>query len=667
MLHAALAFLPVALTFPENPNSIDSPLAWHPLSTGIGKLPPGSLRAWWDASKLNANDVYWGDPYIPDSSFSCGGQIQYLGSGVAGGNILTVDSQTYSPLLNNLFLTGVARPGILFQFEGDLNRTVYEIVSGVDANGLVIATNFTTDTNRFVVKPEFSSTYSGRKILVAQLQRWPDESGNREHMGYWPLAGIRSPGIFVLDSNSGQLFHDGYIAHYGSGNQMLSGITAGEFLSLGHSSSVRGAVIVHELIIGKGPLDSNTRLELEGYLAWKWGVSEKLAMSHPYAQAPVQSSWNPLELGNDLWIWLDANSRDSVFSDVGCATLAADNGIVSCWKDLSHYQRHLYQGNDFSIVLGQWQNKPGVVLNYDSVKGPTSLTTAAAATWLNNQNYFVAMVTRKLEKEYTKNYAWGPLYIGNKTFFPFHGNVCIGVSGAFNNPTIQTQYTAQKTTLVLQGNVRNKPFYKPYFNSAIKSSLTTRSAPMYLHEQPYLLAMVADFLETPNIASGYSPILFGTLIPAGNYDINSYFNHYLGFGASSLIEGKLMLDQGWHGLPYDINLDTQLNVYLVWRKESDKTPLVTVNGLPISPFIAGGTNGFLKVSSHQLSMLAMGDYQIGNRPNRFSGSIYEAMVLTGPNIKYGHQRLIEGYLAWKWGLQHKLPRRHSYRHVPPAR
>jgi hypothetical protein len=95
MLHAALAFLPVALTFPENPNSIDSPLAWHPLSTGIGKLPPGSLRAWWDASKLNANDVYWGYPSLTDAH-PCLGHAQYLGNGTQNQNILTI----YNPPLS---------------------------------------------------------------------------------------------------------------------------------------------------------------------------------------------------------------------------------------------------------------------------------------------------------------------------------------------------------------------------------------------------------------------------------------------------------------------------------------------------------------------------------------------------------------------------------------
>jgi hypothetical protein len=219
----------------------------------------------------------------------------------------------------------------------------------------------------------------------------------------------------------------------------------------------------------------------------------------------------------------------------------------------------------------------------------------------------------------------------------------------------------------VQDEVRNKPFYKPYFNSAIKSSLTTRSAPTYLHEQPYLLAMVADFSSPPVVVNERGPVLLGTVIPNGTWDATIYTNHYLGFGvAHYYAPGKLMIDQGWQGHLYDINPTMEPTVYLVWRKEGDKEPLVTINGKPIPLLARDGPTGYFQVSNSTLSMLSMGDWYMGNN-HRFSGSIYEAMVITGPNIKYGHQRLIEGYLAWKWGLQHKLPRSHSYRRVPPAR
>jgi hypothetical protein len=137
----------LALTFPENPNSIDSPLAWNPLSTGIGKLPPGSLRGWWDASKLNANDVYWGYPSMTDlsSPVPCWGHWLYRGNGAQNQNILTLDSS---------FLNGAAQPGLLLKIEGE--ATIYQVVSVLNANTLIVS-------------PHFTSSFTNQPILVAQL------------------------------------------------------------------------------------------------------------------------------------------------------------------------------------------------------------------------------------------------------------------------------------------------------------------------------------------------------------------------------------------------------------------------------------------------------------------------------------------------------------------
>jgi hypothetical protein len=650
MLHALVAFLPVALTFPENPNSIDSPLAWNPLSTGIGKLPPNSLRAWWDASKLNANDIYWGYPSLPLSG--CGDEFIYTASGTQGGNIITVTN-------SNNFLNGGNSPGLLLQIETDPGKQTYEVVSVLNSN-------------TFTVKPALTTTFSNQALYVAQLLKWPDASGNREHMGFWSVADTYTPSIYIYEHISTRIYRDGYIYHYGH-NLASHSINANQELQLGDNFSAKQGVRINEVMIAKQGLDSNTRIEIEGYLAWKWQIQNNLPKEHPYSHTPPPSGWSPIELGNNLVVWLDAQNSNSLFTGIDCNNLAQTNDTIGCWRDLSPLKKRFTPVDSQISYSPTLKHQTGLAgLKFDISNNLRSNIEPLGLQ--NDSNFFIAIVTHKEAKTGNIGSLAGPIRfreIGtnqDRMRFPFPYSTCIGISARGND--LATNYFHQRSTLVLQGNVRNQPFYKPYFHSNIKSSLTTRSAPTYLHEQPYLLAMVADFSSPPVVVNDRGPILLGTLIPKGTWDFTIYLNHYLGFGASSTssVAGKLMLDQGWNGLDYDINLDTQLNVYLLWRKESNKIPLATVNGLPVSGIAGttGGTNGFLRVSTHQLSMLAMGDYQIGGM-HRFSGSIYEAMVLTGPNIKYGHQRLIEGYLAWKWGLQHKLPRRHSYRRVPPAR
>jgi hypothetical protein len=49
----------------------------------------------------------------------------------------------------------------------------------------------------------------------------------------------------------------------------------------------------------------------------------------------------------------------------------------------------------------------------------------------------------------------------------------------------------------------------------------------------------------------------------------------------------------------------------------------------------------------------------------FIGDIAEVLLYSTKPTPY-EQSLIEGYLAWKWGLVSKLPSGHPYKSAPPA-
>jgi hypothetical protein len=299
---------------------------------------------------------------------------------------------------------------------------------------------------------------------------------------------------------------------------------------------------------------------------------------------------------------------------------------------------------------------------------------------MNNQNLFIAMVLdRKAASGLKRRAEGGALRIDGGFAFPLPFNSCIGSSvdanlSYTNVSPGHTPYFFQRSTLVLQGNVRNRPFYQPYIHSKIGSSLTTRSAPTYLHEQPYLFAFVADFTHIfSDLKYWYIPTWFGIVHPGYYYNESEYTHRLFVLGMMPHFPGKFIVDHGWGGTAaydYDIPLNSKA-VYLVWRKNKTAPPMATINGKLQEIYAANPSTGqfyqdYLKVFTDRINMLAMGDHHYGGM-QRSAGSIYEAMVLTWPKIQYGHQRLIEGYLAWKWGLQHLLPRSHSYRRVPPAR
>jgi hypothetical protein len=418
MLQALVAFLPVALTFPENPNSIDSPLAWHPLSTGIGKLPPGSLRAWWDASKLNANDIYWGYPNLAHNDL-CGTQYGYSGSSAENSNVMTINGSQ--------FLRGAAYPGLLFKLEGDTNDTLYRIDSILNSN-------------TFIIAPSMHPPFINSRLYVAQLVRWPDASGNREDMGFWAVGDTYTPGIYILDGVSGAVYRDGHIYHYGNGAQRFVSLTPNDTLGLGYRnySGFREAVTIHEMFIGLGDLNHHLRQNIEGYLAWKWQIADRLPKQHLYASSLPSNIWSPAQLGNDLQLWLDANHSSSLFSDNDCMTTAEPNSTVGCWKDLSPYQRNLYQSefgiNSEQVAYRVHQGLAGVSLQPMSPNRAKSMSTQEGAMWLNEQNFFLVIVAQKEARPYYSRYVGGPVEIGSKRFFPFIHNLCIGTETVENNP-----------------------------------------------------------------------------------------------------------------------------------------------------------------------------------------------------------------------------------------
>ena len=81
-----------------------------------------------------------------------------------------------------------------------------------------------------------------------------------------------------------------------------------------------------ELIVYDGTLSVPTAQQLEGYLAWKWGVPRSLPTTHPYYNAlPSTPLFNPAQLSG-LTLWLDAADR---------TTLTLSGSSVTAWNDKS--------------------------------------------------------------------------------------------------------------------------------------------------------------------------------------------------------------------------------------------------------------------------------------------------------------------------------------------
>jgi hypothetical protein len=91
-----------------------------------------------------------------------------------------------------------------------------------------------------------------------------------------------------------------------------------------------------EIILYSSTLTNFSRLQMEGYLSWKWGLQSNLYLGHPfrYAAPTTQSTnFNPTML-NNLTLWLDA-ADSNAFSLSGSS--------VATWFDKSPYRNDVSQ------------------------------------------------------------------------------------------------------------------------------------------------------------------------------------------------------------------------------------------------------------------------------------------------------------------------------------
>jgi hypothetical protein len=142
--------------------------------------------------------------------------------------------------------------------------------------------------------------------------------------------------IAVISSGNQQIFKNGSLQS--SDTENLSGatsdpLTIGRFPA-GLSEYYQGDL--GEMIVYSGVLNTTQRQQVEGYLAWKWGMVGTLPNGHPYKDPPLapfsyavrqatQRYWSPLTLPA-LTLWLDAADP---------ATVALSGVNVTQWRDKS--------------------------------------------------------------------------------------------------------------------------------------------------------------------------------------------------------------------------------------------------------------------------------------------------------------------------------------------
>ena len=253
------------------------------------------------------------------------------------------------------------------------------------------------------------------------------------------IDGVWDLDVFVGDSALNYTFRQwgtGY-ATYSGGGQGYQGISLNVGYNWGNSTAQ-----MQELFVFNCNISSNSILQVEGYLAWKYGLQANLSNGHPYKTSNPNGSVNQTILasaafvpgGNSLllaeptairvflqatsysgsgtWNDLSTNARNAFLENGTIAKNARGNGIIlngstnwqfpnvgvgnawtvgfwyynlGAWSGLAQIVCQMYAGGSMAINIGQWNiMAPSFYgLNEGPVTPYTSYTTWThfTATW----------------------------------------------------------------------------------------------------------------------------------------------------------------------------------------------------------------------------------------------------------------------------------------------
>lgn len=521
-----------------------------------------------------------------------------------------------------------------------------------------------------------------------------------------------------------------------------------------------------EYLFYKASLTTSQRQQIEGYLAWKWGLQSNLTTGHPFKPNPTAMRiFQPVDISGCA-LWLDA-------ADLNTFTPASPtNGTaISQWNDKSGNGRHatqstsgnrpVYSSSDISVDTTtnprffDMTNMPSAPYDIFVVARPVS-TTTDSRTLFRTATADPGMNPITLEAGSTRlgyytsttfaqfgTYTWAA---STRNLLFARMNSTKTMNASLNGDISLTANTAAGTAsdiilymgaLVLSGtvsqqwgNINEVIFYTTPLSTSerqqvegylaakwgLSSSLPT-TQPYYLlralpstplftptsisncglwldgldpnndNTLPTIGSSVATWFDksgsgsnasatlgtTPTFASG-GGITFSSGAYTTNYSASLTNESLFVVHNYTSTTGQLMLvaTNLLGGRALDINADTrqlESSVYFVGFGAQSPANTTNSNVVALAEMITTSSNmaiwynGTSYGTPTSQTFTAGRTSIIGGASNvtgqYFIGNMYEVIGYTRA-ISASERQQVEGYLAWKWGLQNSLPTTHPY-------
>jgi len=413
----------------------------------------------------------------------------------------------------------------------------------------------------------------------------------------------------VMNGASSVLYTNGTSSATGT---LTNAVTFGAAVAVGsqytNNSAWYGAIC--EVLFFNYALGTTELQQVEGYLAWKWGLQASLAAGHPYKNnvtvvKPFLRQFRPVDVSTPCLLWFDGADASTV---TGTST-------VTAWNDKSGNANHI---NSFSATAPSYNSSTGL-LTFSGGTGATSsvVNVTSASAWTA---FFAVVLSSGYTDTGTLQY-FRPLSHTSPTWFASisRGSYNTTVTGASISGS-NTVYTMASTAQFTAG------------NTVTISGITLGSATGY-NGTGTVQSVVTNVSVTVNITSTGTPtsytgaIMFrsgGASVVSFNSETNSGSGPFANLG-SSLTYNSLGGD-----------------TFILAMSQISATPsyVLTVNGT--FPSVSSPNAASTFTSGKNLT--------VGTISGGLSHQIGEILFYDGTLSTQDRQR-VEGYLIWKWGAQ----------------
>lgn len=253
-------------------------------------------------------------------------------------------------------------------------------------NTVLLTTAQTWTTSPVVSHSAYTMFWSGRQTGGTN-KRVLQGSANNQLFGYWngykktiyttgdPNQLATQGSDTVWDTFSHSRTASGPYTFNWNGSPLFSAATStanalyGLSINTGESPTETSDCEVGEILLYNVVLTTNQIQQVEGYLAWKWGVQTNLPTTHPfYSRGIFTRYFNPIDIP-DCALWLDAMDKTTI-------TFGTSPAVAS-WRDKS------IGGHNYSQATTAWQPthaNNGISFGYGNVLTNTDIWSANGAS-----------------------------------------------------------------------------------------------------------------------------------------------------------------------------------------------------------------------------------------------------------------------------------------------